>query len=82
MLVPEMLYNYSYDNRERFNPVLFERNDDDIVEELKRVILACQRDQFYTIKVNSFDIIEYVSGVFSKITSVCPCSLIVQPLLK
>ena len=69
MLVPEMLYNYSFENRERFNPIIFERNDDDIVEQLKRVILTCQRDKYYTIKVDSFEIIDSPIKIHEKMKS-------------
>jgi hypothetical protein len=58
MNIPELLYNYSFDERERFNPQLFQRNDDNIVRELQNVILTCQRDKYFTIKVNSFEVID------------------------
>lgn len=49
---------YNDNNREHFNMKLFERNDDEIIEELKKVILSCQRDKYFTIKVTKFTVIE------------------------
>ena len=69
MLVPEMLYKYTLEHREPFNPIIFERNDDDIVEQLQRVILTCQRDKYYTIKVNSFEIIDSPIKIHEKMKS-------------
>lgn len=46
-------YNDKY--RPKFNDDLFNKNDEDIIQELKNVILSCQRDsRFFTIKVTNF----------------------------
>ena len=45
-------------NRISFNNKLFERNDDDIIEELKKVILSCERHKYFTLKVQKFTVIE------------------------
>lgn len=49
-------YNDTF--RESFNEALFMRSDDDIIEELKNVILSGQRNQIFTIRVESFTVIE------------------------
>ena len=49
-------YNDNY--RETFNADLFKRDDNEIVEELKRVLLSSQRDQIFKIKILSFEVIE------------------------
>ena len=54
----EMIYKYNYDNRPRFNKELFNRNEDDIIEALKDIILSCQRDSVFTIRVESFEVID------------------------
>lgn len=54
----ELLNRYNQENREKFNPEIFERSTDSIIEELKNVILSCQRDGYFKIKVESFEIIE------------------------
>jgi hypothetical protein len=34
------------------------RSDEDIIEELKKIILSCQRDKFFTIKVLDFRVVD------------------------
>ena len=57
----EFIAAYNNEYREQFNPVLFTRNDDSIIEHLKEVILSAQRDKFFTIKVKGFRVIEFWS---------------------
>ena len=49
---------YNENNREEFNPELFHRSDDDIIHELKKVILSCERNNYFTIKVVQFSVVE------------------------
>ena len=41
-----------------FNDKLFQRDDNEIIECLKNVILSCQRDCFFTIHVDSFEVVK------------------------
>lgn len=54
----KLIKQFNEEHRERFNEELFIRNEDDIIEELKKSILSCQRDSLFTIKVESFRVIE------------------------
>lgn len=54
----ELIYKYNNETRERFNPELFTRDEDRIVEELKKIILSCERNKKFIIKVESFEIVE------------------------
>ena len=38
-------------HREQFNPNLFERNDQDIIDAVSRIIYSCERDKYFTLKV-------------------------------
>lgn len=49
-------FNNQY--RQPFNEVLFHRDDDEIIEEIKKSILSCQRDNLFTLKVESFRVVE------------------------
>jgi hypothetical protein len=49
---------FNDESREKFNPTLFERDDNDIIEALKKVILSCQRDKYFTIKVTKFTVVK------------------------
>ena len=44
--------------RMKFNPYFFIDADTGIVEEVERIILSIQRDKFFTIRVDGFDVIE------------------------
>jgi hypothetical protein len=54
----QIIANYNREKRPKFNPDLFMRSEDDIIEELKKVILSCQRNKFFTIKVMGFRVVE------------------------
>ena len=54
----QIIHDYDNEYREKFNEELFVRSDNDIIEELKKVILSCQRDKFFTLKVDSFTVVE------------------------
>lgn len=54
----QMISEYNKEHRERFNEELFVRDDMEIIEELKNVILSSQRESFFTIKVESFTVVE------------------------
>ena len=54
----EAIYKYNYDNRPKFNKELFIRQDDDIINALKDVILSCERQSTFTIKVRDFEVID------------------------
>ncbi len=54
----QIIHDYDNEYREKFNEELFVRSDNDIIEELKKVILSCQRDKFFTLRVDSFTVVE------------------------
>ena len=54
----EFIRKFNDENRLPFNDALFARSDDDIIEELKKVILSCERDKYFTLKVQQFTVIE------------------------
>ena len=43
------LYNDSH--REQFNPIFFERKNSEIMDCVKKIILSCERDKYFTLKV-------------------------------
>ena len=54
----ELINRYTKTNRPRFNPDLFNRTDDDIINVLKQVILSSQRNSYAIIHVKAFTVIE------------------------
>lgn len=45
-------------HRERFNDYFFTHDDNDIIGYLKDMILSCQRNKFFTVTVEKFEIID------------------------
>lgn len=43
------LYNDAH--REQFNPIFFQRSNNEIMDCMKKVILSCERDKYFTLKV-------------------------------
>lgn len=51
------LRNYNDSTRPQFNSKIFERNDENIIKYLEDVILSCQREKYFTLKVLEFNVI-------------------------
>ena len=49
---------YNDHNRAQFNEDLFKRDDDAIIEVLKKVILSCERNRYFIIKVINFEVVD------------------------
>ena len=54
-------FNNTY--RPQFNPEWFKRNDDDIINGMKQIILSYERDKYFVIKVLGFDVIKDVHSI-------------------
>lgn len=64
----DFIYKYNDSTRAKFNPKLFERDENLIIEELKKIILSCQRNQKFTIKVESFEVIEDYAEILDNLS--------------
>ena len=56
--VDKFMKEFNDKNREHFNKYWFQRNDDDIIEGMKKIILSCQRDKYFVLKVLDFEVIK------------------------
>ena len=55
----QMLYDFNRSAiRAKFNPELFRRSDDDLIDALRDIIYSCERTGAFTIKVLGFEIID------------------------
>lgn len=59
----EFIRDFNDKHREKFNPELFERSNDQIIDELKQIILSCQRNRVFTIRVEKFTLIKDYSEI-------------------
>ena len=51
----EFIADYNKRHRPPFNPVLFNKDEQDIIEDLKLILLSCQREGYFTLKVEYFE---------------------------
>lgn len=55
----QMLHDYNKVSKIPFNPELFERSNEKIIEALENIILSCQRsNQYFSIKVLQFTVVD------------------------
>lgn len=54
----EFIAKYNQKYRPNFNPALFTRSDDDLVNAMRDIIYSCERDSTFTIKVVGFEVID------------------------
>lgn len=55
--IMKFMRDFNDRNRQQFNDHWFERNDEDIVDGVEKVILSCQRDKYFTLRVISFRVV-------------------------
>ena len=56
--IDKFMYQFNKENRTPFNDYWFQRNDEDLIEGMKQVILSCQRDKYFVLKVLNFETIK------------------------
>lgn len=54
----EFIHDFNDKYRPKFNPELFKRSDDELINAIKSVIYSCERDSSFTIKVTNFQVID------------------------
>lgn len=60
MTQSEFIRKFTEQKREEFNPYFYERENKKIFKEVEKIILSCEREQYFTIKVVSFrEIMDY-----------------------
>lgn len=64
-----LVKKYIDNNVVKFNEELFVRSDDKIIDELKKVILSCQREYGFILRVESFTVIEDYQHVMDTLYS-------------
>lgn len=53
-----LIHQFNDEHRIPFNPDLFQDSDEGILEGVKQVVMSCNREGFFTIRVEGFDLIE------------------------
>ena len=65
MTQDEFMRQYNDTYREQFNPKLFDRDANEIIQEVEKVILSCERNRYFTLKVQSFRVITDYEEVYN-----------------
>lgn len=60
-----LMREFNDNNREQFNPALFERDDQDTIDAIRAVIQSCERDKYYTLKLLSFEVIDKYEDIYN-----------------
>ena len=58
MDIRKFMNDFNNTNRQPFNLEWFKRNDDDIINGMKQIILSYERDKYFVIKVLEFEVIK------------------------
>lgn len=59
----ELIHEYNKEYRPQFNRKFFERTDDDLINAIRYIVYSCERNAAFTIKINSFEVIENYDDV-------------------
>ena len=55
----EWIAKFNEEHKEKFNPELFVRSDDEIMDQLQKVIKSCERNNsYFSIEVKRFRVID------------------------
>ena len=56
--ISQFMHNFVDKNRIKFNRYWFDRDDDKLIEGIEQVILSCERDKYFLLKVLNFEVIK------------------------
>lgn len=56
--IVKFMHDFNDKTREKFNDCWFERSDDDLIEGIEKIILSCQRDKYFILRVLDFEVVK------------------------
>ena len=62
----KIIHDFNEATRPKFNPKLFERSDDKLIEEIRKVIYSIERNQAFVIKVLQFNVYKNYKVIMDK----------------
>lgn len=63
----EFMRKFNETHREEFNPELFKRENQSIIDAIYNVVKSCERDKYFTLKLMSFEVIEDYEEIYNKL---------------
>ncbi len=61
----QFMRQFNETHREQFNPELFKRDDQDMIDVIHKILLSCESDKYYTLKLLSFDVITNYEEIYN-----------------
>lgn len=61
----QFMRQFNETHREEFEPSLFERDNEDLIRSLHQLVLSCERDKYFTLKLLSFNVIWNYEDIYN-----------------
>ena len=65
MTQAQFMRKFNENHREQFNPELFQRDNQDMIDVIHKILLSCEADKYYTLKLISFKVIEDYEEIYN-----------------
>ena len=63
----QFMRKFNETHREEFNPDLFKRDNDELVNSIEQVVRSCERDKYFTLKLLSFKVIYDYEDIYNNL---------------
>ena len=61
----QFMRQFNDTHREKFEPELFRRDNEDLIRSIEQVVRSCERDKYFTLKLLSFNVIYNYEEIFN-----------------
>ena len=63
----QFMRKYNETHREQFNPDLFRRDNEDIIQSMYNVLKSCEHEGYFTLKLMDFEVIKDYEAIYNKL---------------
>ena len=61
----QFIAEYNRNNRAPFNPELFKRDNQEMIDVIHKILLSCEADKYYTLKLIKFEVITDYKEIYN-----------------
>ena len=61
----QFMRQFNETHREQFNPELFKRENEEMIDVIHKILLSCEADKYYTLKLIRFDVITNYEEIYN-----------------
>lgn len=61
----QFMRQFNETHREQFNPELFKRDNEEMIEVIHKILLSCEADKYYTLKLIKFEVITNYKEIYN-----------------